>query len=377
MMNTKKIKIFVDAHPFDTTFQGTQTFIEGLYNVLLQNHPQLDIYFGAYHVDRIQKAFPFLAAANILQYKKRKFSFIRFLIDIPQLIKKHSFDFAHFQYVSPAPSAHCKYIVTLHDILFNDFPEEFSWMYRIKRNFIFKKSIRNAAIKTTVSSYSRDRIALHYKIPGEQLYIIPNAVNTSTNIDKEAARLIIKEKYGIENFILYVSRVEPRKNHLLLLNKFFELELYKQNISLIFIGERSMNVPELDNKIAALTNEQQNKFYHIGQVNKTDLGLFYQSCKLFVYPSKAEGFGIPPLEAAINKAPVLCSNATAMSDFTFFDPYMFDPENDNEFNNKLKEILGATPTVSQLEMIAATITEKYSWDKTAAIFLNLLQSNRQ
>ena len=71
----KKIKIFVDAHSFDTEFQGTQTFIEGLYTALLQDHPELDIFFGVNAIERIQKAFPFLDPSKILLYKKRRFSF--------------------------------------------------------------------------------------------------------------------------------------------------------------------------------------------------------------------------------------------------------------------------------------------------------------
>src|ERR1700744_933156 len=100
-MVVKKIKIFVDAHSFDTEYQGTQTFIEGLYKTLMQNYPELDIYFGAFHTDRIQRAFPLLDASKIIAYKKRNPAILRFLIDIPDLIQKHSFDFAHFQYVSP------------------------------------------------------------------------------------------------------------------------------------------------------------------------------------------------------------------------------------------------------------------------------------
>ncbi len=374
----KKIKIFVDAHSFDTEFQGTQTFIEGLYTALLKDHPELDIFFGANNMERIEKAFPFLDPSKILRYKKRRFSFLRYLIDIPTLIKKHAFDFAHFQYLAPYPIAHCKYIVTVHDVLFNDFPKEFSWLYRFKRNFLFKRSLQNAVIKTTVSNYSRNRIAAHYLILQEQLYIIPNGVSAiANNSDREDTRRQIKEKYGIENFILTVSRIEPRKNHLLLLNKFLSLELYKQNISLVFIGKSSINDPALESRIASLTKEQRKYFYRIEQVDKEDLQLFYRSCKLFVYPSKAEGFGIPPLEAAANKAMVLCSNATAMSDFTFFEPGMFDPKNESEFTNKLKSMAALSGAPVTTEKIAEIIIEKYSWHKSAAAFYQLIKLNSQ
>jgi glycosyltransferase involved in cell wall biosynthesis len=378
-MIAKKIKIFVDAHSFDTEYQGTQTFIEGLYNSLMQNYPELDIYFGAFHTDRIQKAFPLLNPSKILSYKKRNPAILRFLIDIPDLIQKHSFDFAHFQYVSPAASANCKYIVTIHDVLFNDFSKEFSWRYRLNRNFLFSRSIQKADIKTTVSDYSRSRISTHYEIPVEQLHIIPNGMiaPVNNNTTKEKARLEIKNKYKIENFILNVSRIEPRKNHLLLLNKFLELKLYKKNIALAFIGKRSLKVRGLESKIWSLTEEQKRFFFWIEQVDKDDLQLFYQACRLFVYPSKAEGFGIPPLEAAVCNAPVLCSNAAAMSEFNFFEPNTFDPENQAEFEQKLIGLIDSPPTYPTLEKISKEIIEKYSWKKSADAFYKLLRPNKK
>jgi glycosyltransferase involved in cell wall biosynthesis len=377
LMETKKIKIFVDAHSFDTEYQGTQTFIEGLYTALMQYYPQLDIYFGAYHTERIQKTFPLLDASKILAYKKRNPALLRFLIDIPDIIQKHSFDFAHFQYIAPSSNSHCKYIVTIHDVLFNDFSKEFSWSYRHNRNFLFSRSIQKAHIKTTVSDYSRDGISTYFGIPKEQLHIIPNGVNALPVAisSKEMACRQVKEKYGIENFILFVSRIEPRKNHLLLLNKFLGLELYKQNISLVFIGKRSIKVPGLEPKIWSLTEEQKRFFCWIEQVDKEDLALFYQSCRLFVYPSKAEGFGIPPLEAAVNMAPVLCSNTTAMRDFNFFEPNTFDPGNENEFVVKLKNMVGSQPVYPSLKKTAEEVAKKYSWHNSAYIFYDLIKSN--
>lgn len=376
MISNKKIKIFVDAHSFDTEYQGTQTFIEGLYSAMIKHHPDIDVYMGAYDVSRIQKAFPQLDIGKIIPYKKRSPAILRFLIDIPDIIQKHSFDFAHFQYISPSADTRCKYIVTVHDVLFNDFSKEFSWRYRQNRNFLFSRSIHRADIKTTVSAYSKERISEYYHLDKTQLHIIPNAAALRENhFDKQHARQLIKEKYGIENFILYVSRIEPRKNHLLLLNKFFEMELHKQNISLVFIGKRSIKVRGLEPKIWSLTDEHKRYFRWIEQAAPDDLSMFYAACRFFVYPSKAEGFGIPPLEAAALRAPVLCSNATAMADFSFFEPYMFNPENGAEFLQKMQMMIDNPPSCAAMEKISAEIHQRYSWKKSADFLYHLIKSS--
>ena len=377
-MATNKIKIFVDAHVFDKEFQGAQTFIRELYTRLLADHPDLDIYFGANNTANISTIFPDLPKANILPYKKRNIGLLRLAFDIPALIKKHQFDFAHFQYIAPKNSPGCKYVVTMHDVLFNDFKQDFSYIYRISRNLLFGNSIKRAHIKTTVSAYSQQRICNYYNIPETDLHVIQNGVSyTLTNFhrSKKEAIEIVAQKFGIRNFILYTSRVEPRKNQLLLFNKYLKLELYKRGIALVFIGKDSIKIPALTQLIKGLSDDQKKLFYWIKQVDQPDLAAFYRACRLFVYPSKAEGFGIPPLEAAVCKAPVLCSSATAMQNFHFFEPYMFDPANEKDLERKLSLMIHSPPSDSFTAKVAKHVQQQYNWEKSSNMFYNLIQSN--
>jgi glycosyltransferase involved in cell wall biosynthesis len=374
-MEDKRIKIFVDGHVFDKEYQGTQTFLRGLYTHLMASYPMLDIYFGVQNAAKFREAFPGFPDGKILRYKKRAMGLLRFVFDIPFYLKKHQFDFAHFQYISPRPVQGCRYIVTLHDILFNDYKNDFSLVYRLSRNLLFGYSIKHAGIKTTVSEYSRIQINKHYHIPLQSLHVIPNGIERQV-MESETSVLgaqgFIEQKYGVKNFILYVSRIEPRKNHLQVLKTYLKLKLYQQGIALVFIGTGSIAVKELNSLIATLDQEQRKLFYWIENIGQTELNNFYLASRLFIYASKAEGFGIPPLEAAGLHKPVLCSNATAMKDFDFFEPHMFDPLNGNEFEQKLVSILSAPPDPDFLRKVAGQVREKHSWQQSANLFHNLL-----
>lgn len=376
-MNAKPIKLFVDAHSMDKEYQGTYTFLQGLYSAFMADYPHVDVYFGTSDPERLQVAFPNVLPQNILAYKHARLGLLRFVTDIPRYIKQYKFDFAHFQYISPKSKPGCRYIVTLHDIVFNDFQQYFSFVYRKSRQYLFARSIKNAGIKTTVSAYSKERIAGYYGLKHQDVHVLPNGVNAgggSTDRDKEMARQIIKALYGIENFILYVSRVEARKNHELLLKTYLQLELYKQQITLVFIGKKSAKVPALQTLIDNLTAEQKQYFHFIEQVDQSDLNAFYKACRLFVYPSVAEGFGIPPLEAAIHQSPVLCSSATAMKSFDFFTPYTFNYANEAEFSAKLQTMLNNPPDADFLANVAQQIQLQYNWQQTAGTFYKLLTS---
>lgn len=381
MIKDRKIKIFVDAHCFDTQYQGTQSFLLQLYRALMQQYPQLDIYMGAFYTDRIKAAFPLLPTANVLPYKSLRPAAMRFVRDIPRLLKEHTFDFAHFQYIAPWPVQGCKYIVTLHDVLFKDFPSAFPWGFRQSRNKLFGGSIKRATIKTTVSLYAKGRIMHHYGVQDKELHLVPNAIPTAaTNlIDKATARQQIKEQFGVGPFILYVSRMEPRKNHLLLLRCWLELGLYRQGIALVFIGSsqdaKGSKSVALLKAMQQLPAEATPFFKHIEQVDGGTLWLFLQAAHLFVYPSLAEGFGIPPLEAAVAQTPVLCSQTTAMQDFSFFGNGLFDPHNKQELKDKMEAVLHHPPSEAELVTIAQQIQAQYTPARSAAVFYNLLNQH--
>ena len=373
-MNPQKIKIFVDAHCYDQPREGIHTFVHGIYSVLLSDYPDLDIYFGVYNTENFKKDFPTVKEDHILRYPRLSRGFIRFYTIIPKLIKKHKFHFCHFQYTSPPTIKNTKFIVTLHDVLFNDFPSGLSNFYRYSRNYFFKRSFQQAAIRTTVSSFSKQQISRVYDMAEDKINVIPSGLSdvANTNRIREQAIKRVKEEYGISDFILFVSRIEPRKNHLVLLEAYLELELYKKNIPLIFVGKKSISIPELEKKISSLSAVEKEFFYWFPYAETRMLGDLYLSCKLFVYPSLAEGFGVPPLEAAALGRPVLCSSATAMKDFSFFEPNMFDPTNKKELKQKLSDLLHDAPPDEMLSEIAAQIRSRYSWKTNAGKLYSLL-----
>lgn len=297
----------------------------------------------------------------------------RLNVDIPRIIQQHGIHFAHFQYITPFRK-HCKYIVTTHDILFNDFKEEFSLSYRMVRNFLFRYSIKLADIKTTVSEYSKRRISHHYGIPSSEIHVVKNGVSDAfyQPYDKQAAQEAIEKAYGISNYILYVSRLEPRKNHILLLKAFINQKLYEKNINLVFIGRSTIADSELEALQNAMPQEAKSHFFRIDQVNNEDLLTFYRGARIFAYPSKAEGFGIPPLEAGAMKIPLLCSNKTAMSDFTFFGDRFFDPQDESGFAHKLNDLLFLPEDAERCDQISEEIRKHYSWEESAKTLLDLI-----
>ncbi|MFN3752801.1 glycosyltransferase family 4 protein [Flavobacterium sp.] len=360
----QKIKIFVDCHVFDGNFQGTTTYIKGLYAKLIQE-VNCHFFFAANDIVFLETIFGAHKNLTYIQYKTKN-KFFRLLFDIPNIIKKNKIDYAHFQYVVP-PVKKCKYIVTIHDVLFLDFPQYFPLGYRLKNKLLFKRSAKCSDIVLSVSEYSKAQIQKHFGI--EKVFVTANAVDPIyfEAFDKRTIQKEVERKFGVNNYFLFVSRWEPRKNHHRLLKVFVEKEHYK-NHSLVFIGDKAIENKTYTDYYAGLPETIKAKIFTFNKVNFEDLLLFVRGTNLSVYPSIAEGFGIPPLESLAAGIPTICSNTTAMADFHFLKDCQFDPLNEADLNTKIH--FGLTnqdwpKMISEMKLV-------YSWQKAKTDFINAL-----
>jgi glycosyltransferase involved in cell wall biosynthesis len=347
----KKIKILIEGHLFDDSFQGSLSFISNLYYQL-----QFDNRFELFIISNNKN--DVLSKSNLSNFNHIKYRYnnklLRLMIEIPYVIHKLNIDYAHFQYVTPIYK-NCKFIVTIHDLLFLEFKNYFSLKYRYSRFIPFYVSAKRSDFVTTVSNYSILSLKKYFNL--KNVILIPNII--VYNLE-----LLQYDKLNNKKYILYVSRIEPRKNHTLLLKTWRKLELYKEDIHLVFIGKIFENTADLDTQLDNLNNLESNYFHFLKDVNIPQMNWFYKNCTLFVYPSLCEGFGIPPLEAAINGSKVLCSNTTAMSEYSFFPS--FDPFNEVSFEMLLLKSLN---TDYDRDFAITIINERYSLNTVTNLFV--------
>lgn len=362
------IKILVDAHSFDGEGQGVVSYIQGIYSELL-NDSNFEITFACSNTENVRAVF----GKNVNVRKISHCSFLyRLLVFFPKVLKSGKFDYVHFQYMLPFfLSKNTKTITTIHDIIPVDFPKFYSILYRLKVNFLFRRAAKKSDVLLTVSDYSKKRISEKFKVQGEKIYVTPNAVKDIFAKDDKSTQENKSEKLQ-EKYFLYVSRIEERKNHLLLLKAFIDGCFY-ENYSLIFVGSKSSKCKELYKYFDSLPLKVKSKIKFLSGLSDSELGDIYKNAALFIYPSIAEGFGIPPLEAAMHLKKVICSNSTAMSDFNFFEKYSFNPLDKNELIQKIKTILDDENYPA--EKIKNEIVEKYSWKKSADVLRNVLEEN--
>jgi glycosyltransferase involved in cell wall biosynthesis len=348
--------ILVDCHVFDGMYQGTVTYIKGLYTSVSGNK-DIKITLAACDVESLKGVFG--GSFDYIKLKSRN-KIIRLLFEYPRILFSRRFDFAHFQYiVPPLKPRGTKIINTIHDIIPVDFKQYYTFLFRLEVMLLFRISAYLSDILLTVSLYSKRRIASYFNIKEEKIYVVPDGVDNNT---------AVPQKIRHRDYFLYVSRIEERKNHITLVKAFLEGGFYK-NFDLLFIGKPVSRNRELNRFIQGLDENKKRAIIFLENVSGARLPQFYSGAALFIFPSVAEGFGIPPLEAAMHGCRVVCSNSTAMEDFDFFK-YSFDPYNTKELKQKMEKAL--LDTEYDHEYIKREILRRYSWPEVGKRFVNVL-----
>jgi glycosyltransferase involved in cell wall biosynthesis len=360
-----QIKILVDGHVFDHSFQGKATYIIGIYNSIVKNE-NLRITICAQDIESLKLHFK----DSRFEFIKLKYAskLIRLAIEFPRIIRKGNFHYAHFQYIVPFVK-NCKFINTIHDILFLTYKQYFPLSYRLRNTILFRFSAKRSDIILTVSNYSKNDLIRRFNIPDKLIYVTPNAVDFPTLPSIDTI-----EHFRLGKYILYVSRFEPRKNHVGLLKAFYNLNLQEKGYKLVFVGSKKDKIEKQAYqklvKLITLTQLECVEFFdHLSSI---ELNYLYNNASCFVFPSLAEGFGIPPIEAAVNNCKVVCSNQTAMRDFSFFK-YLFDPNDQDEFDTQLH--LALEDIDYDYKFYREKVLEIYNWNNIAEGFYHVILDN--
>ncbi|EOK5702644.1 glycosyltransferase family 4 protein [Vibrio vulnificus] len=352
-----RIKIFVDGHVLDGKPQGTCSYIAGLYGALSKNE-NFEIYVATNNYESIIKYF---GGNNNVKWVKlnSKSKYFRLAYELTMIERKIKPDFSHYQYITPL-FKFGRWINTIHDLLFIDFPSNFPLKYRLINYLLFKISAIRSDVILTVSSYSKNRISKHFNIKENDIVVTPNAVDNILSFGEESIGFLENEK-----FFIYVSRIEPRKNQDLLARAFLMANI-PLDTKLVLVGAKSLAYPLLDDLL------KNDRIVHLEGISNENLVWLYKNAKASLYPSKCEGFGIPPLEAAILGCKSFCAKNTALTELSSFVDGTFNCGNIEE----IKTIIELVIQDSNLEQASGKkIMDQFNWGNVASEFINAINKS--
>jgi len=232
-----------------------------------------------------------------------------------------------------------------------------------------KRVLRGADRIFAVSNFTRNEIAKLFDIPSDHIEVVYNAIDERflRGHASAADRELIAERYQVTYpFLLYAGRISPHKNVVRMIEAFSALktELERDqaypDLKLIIIGDDLSGNPDLRRTV--IRSGVQNDVRFLGFIPIEVLRIFYDSAKIFVFPSLYEGFGLPPLEAMAHGTPVVTSNVSSLPEVVGNAAVLVNPENVFEIMRALHRVLMDKPLRDRMKDRGYQQATKFSWE---------------
>jgi glycosyltransferase involved in cell wall biosynthesis len=270
------------------------------------------------------------------------------------------------------------YVVTVHDmssILF----EQRSGLRMQLRRYRFRRGLARAQRVIAVSDATRRDVQNLMGIPPQRIRRVYNAPDAgfydlSGHSAEEHQRIL--ERYQIQYpFLLYAGNVRRHKNVPRLVEAFAVLReqlgdhpVYR-DLRLVIIGNTISQHPGVRQAVIKSRIEHLVRF--LGYVPFDTLRCFYESAAAFVFPSRYEGFGLPPLEAMACGTPVVTSNVSSLPEVVGDAAVLVNPENVFDIARGIREALLDETLRAELIRRGHAQAARFSWERTARAVLDI------
>lgn len=303
--------------------------------------------------------------------------FLRLSLSLPYELAKNHLDLVHICMVPPVFCPQ-KYIMTVHDLAPFIHPEFFPKKILLRLNPLLKKGIKHAAKIIAVSEATKRDVIRLFGIDAHKIVVIHHGIDSQYKPieDKKDAVTILK-KYGIsDKYILYVGRIQARKNILRLIQAFQLLKQKKKlKHKLVLVGKRMWESKEIFKEIDKLDIRED--VILTDHASYPDLPYFYNGADAFIYPSLFEGFGIPPLEAMACGTPVIASNVTAIPEIVGDAALFVDPIDISSIAEGMDKLLSSDNLKKDLIKKGFQRAKQFSWKETAKKTLSVYEQEWQ
>lgn len=260
-----------------------------------------------------------------------------------------------------APLLHRCQVVALHDAAIAEYPDDFRWAYRTWYRVLYAGLRRTSAQFITVSSFAAGEIARHFGIASDRIAVVPNAAEHFLGLVPDRS-ILARLKLSGHDYILAVGGRSHRKNLAVLERAMAQLDPCPTLV--VVAGGKSR----------AFSGDGAVPLAHcvfLDHISDEAIKALYQSALCLVFPSRYEGFGLPPLEAMACGCPVIVSSAASMPEICGDAALYGDPDNPDSFADSIRLMLADPGLRNRLIVSGADRARLFSWESSARRLLDI------
>jgi len=360
----------VDAHAIGRHLTGNEVYVRSLLN-------------GFAYLDRESDFCAYLSMDDAEAWVPARFAvrriaanpFVRLGCDFALKLRWDRPDLLHVQYTAPL-ACPVPVVVSVHDVSFLEYPGYFPFYRAAQLRLTVRRTIHTAVRILTVSEFSRGAIAKAYDLDPDRIAVVHNAAaDCFHQVRRESALAQARRRFDLAApFVLSVGDLQPRKNHMGLIEAFARLVRACPHLThqLVFAGKETWFGGRVHD--AAKRSGIADRIRFLGFVSDDDLLQLYNACELFCFPSFYEGFGLPVLEAMACGAPVCCSNTSAVPEVADGAALLFNPCNNDEITRAMLDLILLPELRLRMRRLGVQRAAKFSWQTAAQKTLELYYS---
>jgi glycosyltransferase involved in cell wall biosynthesis len=257
--------------------------------------------------------------------------------------------------------------VVIHDAGAFDTPESYSFAFRSWYRLLQKRLARGGATILTVSEFSRGRIAAALGIEAWRIGVLLEGGEHVLRIQADGA-VLAKHGLAPARYALVVGNPAAHKN-LSALTAAADV-LGQHGLTLAVAGAADPAVFRAGGGVAAEAGRV------LGRVSDAELRALYENALCLIFPSRYEGFGLPPLEAMVCGCPVVAAQAGAVPEVCGEAALWFDPDQPATLRDALLRLVEEDGLRESMRDAGLARAGRFTWDAAARALLAALQGLR-
>jgi glycosyltransferase involved in cell wall biosynthesis len=343
------IKVLVDLYKVKHIYSGLGQFSLNFANELINQSSE-------------EFSFIFLTPNNFEFENDNRFKSVKVSLQkryLPLFTKSYEIWHGLQQFPSHFPNRKSKFILTVHDL---NFLFEKSGLKKLRYLKRLQNNVDRADYITTISDFTRKNIEEHINLRGKRILTIYNGIGINSNGTSVRPKYVNERK-----FFFSIGIFKEKKNFHVLVSAM----KYFKDYQLIIAGNKdTVYGRQIQQQISNMG--MSDRIILPGNISTDERFWLYRNCEAFLFPSLAEGFGMPVIEAMKFGKPVFLSKLTSLPEIGGDHAFYFDNFDEKYMSSCIESGLSYyNENQAFLSDMLQQRADSFSWQKCIAQYLKL------
>ncbi len=296
-------------------------------------------------------------------------------LQFPSLIAKENLDLMHFPHWNVPILSRTPFVVTIHDLILLEEPRSARattrspvvfGLKRLGYKFVLSQALNRAKKIIAVSQYTKESIQTFFpNLPTEKIVVSHEGV---TKLHHSTTPPL----HHSTPYLLYIGNAYPHKNLDRLLDAFALVRTKHPELELVLAGREDVFYKRLMTE--AHCDGRDTNVRYIASPTDDTIASLLQNTHAFVFPSRTEGFGLPPLEAMQAGIPVASSTGGSLPEVLGDAAKYFSPNDTQGMAGVIEQVVSDERLRASLVTRGHEQIKRYSWAAHAQAVLNTYHS---